>query len=1003
MKKIVRKIILLAFVFISVAKIHPAVQGKLRKTILLQTKHFDLLFPKECEQSALFISTVCDEYFEEVCKLFHYEKAFRLPVVFSPDSDVLSVSYSASPYNRIVVYDSPAMLKAAIYSETLLVQFRKEVVRAVGSSIRSPFWHVTSKIIADAIQPVSVLNMPLSFVEGACTTLEKLDNWKQFDDARSLQILSQAKLENKFPRWQKITGARDIYPGDELAMAAGTAFASYLQSRWGIERYINFWNATGSVHLFSFTAGIFESVYNLPLKTVWKDFMEAVPLPENVDAVTEVSSKSFPLVKIKYDKIPKYLIANENYIIWFDEARNEVLQLDKNGKERMLFSATDVTRLSFSNDGNYLTISFYAQTSRLNIKTHAAKIFDLQKREFITDIIRIQDASTLVREDGSVQIIGFEKTRRDATSLLSSELVLYKINGKKSFEKVYSHAFTKNILPYLPNAVSSSTISCMVNKDGKYFLFTKNINTGKENFFALPYIVTGMERSSKGFVFSHASATPGHLQQCGIIQFDKDDTPQKILLQTTDIFGGAYYASVSDNNLLYCARYTTHGELRFISLDDFPMSEIKFDMNETGESSNNSLASNVTEEKPLQDDNAPKKKHNSDKTSEGANQNENEIGLSENVKYGKYNPFKYIFRGLWIPMLPLAEFSFEEGYKLAPGIGVTYKTETDPFEIVSGIFSFSTAMAKPETAYMTFRNEFALSAYITTALFPVDITGGVQWRFTKYGDYTLQVLTGAKWQWPLGMSYHHLFLTAQHMWTVSTKYIDPDTGFTNQKAAWVSVPNAFHDNRFLFTLSYDNYHQAGISAYEQKGFEISGTLLLDYDGEKSWKYDSPLRPTQFAFGINVGFKIPRIHPFSYINNFVLGLPLSIRSEWFGERGTSCNTIAEMLLLGWESHIGIPVLNLYLTRLGVKFGYNFFLEYDTVYFPDPDIRLIAEYFNVVKNATWNDFIYFSLEGTLSPNLGSLAKLQVTPIFQFEYHFREKKGERFKFTANIRAKL
>ena len=129
----------------------------------------------------------------------------------------------------------------------------------------------------------------------------------------------------------------------------------------------------------------------------------------------------------------------------------------------MLFSATDVTRLSFSNDGNYLTISFYAQTSRLNMKTHAAKIFDLQKREFITDIIRIQDASTLVREDGSVQIIGLEKTRRDATSLLSSELVLYKINGKKSFEKVYSHAFTKNILPYLPNAVSSRAISCRVN------------------------------------------------------------------------------------------------------------------------------------------------------------------------------------------------------------------------------------------------------------------------------------------------------------------------------------------------------------------------------------------------------------------------------------------------------------------------------------------------------------------------------------------------------------
>ena len=107
-----------------------------------------------------------------------------------------------------------------------------------------------------------------------------------------------------------------------------------------------------------------------------------------------------------------------------------------------------------------------------------------------------------------------------------------------------------------------------------------------------------------------------------------------------------------------------------------------------------------------------------------------------------------------------------------------------------------------------------------------------------------------------------------------------------------------------------------------------------------------------------------------------------------------------MLFGYESHIGIPILNLYLVRLGLFAGYNFLLEYDTLYFPEPDIRKLNEYFSVVKNGTWNDFVYIRAEGTLSPNLGLLAKIKVTAGVQVEYHIREN---RFRVAAKINAKF
>ena len=958
---------------------HGAVHEKIRGVSLLPTKYFDILFPNECAYSARLVAEHCDKLFESACETMRMERPFRIPVVFSPDSDKLSVLYTSAPYNRIVIYDAPPSQEAARYGETLLVQFKREVFRAVSLSIRSPFWHVASKIISDTVQPAYVLNMPFSFVEGACFTMEH--ECTLLDDARSLQLLSQAKLENKFPSWRQVTGARDIYPGKELAQAAGTAFAAYIQQRWGMERYVNFWHAAGSVHLFSFTAGIFQNVYSVPLKTAWNDFKDAVPLPADIDAMNNTSEKSAPLLKYAYDRVPKYLVSGKHGAIYYDQARSEVVLIDERKNIKRLFTATDVTRLSLSCDGAYMAVSFYAQTSRSNLQKQCVKIYDIEKREFLADEFSMYDGTILQLDNGKYVAVGLSGNGQ------RMELCAYSITDTKSKtpETIYSRSFAPNVVPYAPVALSSNTIACIVVSENERMLFATSLERTEETTWRFPYAVISMERNDNSLAFSYLCEERGALVRSGIVQLAEHGEVHNVLVQQGDIFGGAYYTALQENKLLYCAQLASCGEVRSVPLASLSYAQAELVKVQTAVPRFDDATVPVIEKRSVTGESGKIKTRK----------------FLDDMQLATYNPLRYIFRGTWLPMLPVTNFSFENGYSLAPGLGVTYLTESDPFEAIKGVLSFATAFANPETNYQTFNKMFSLAGYVNTQVLPVDIAAGVSWRFTKHGAYTLQAIVGAKWNVPLGMSYHHLSFTLQQLWTAATSYTDPDTKITSEKPGWTSVSDAYRDNRFSLTASYSNYRKAGISAYEQLGFAAELTLLLDYDREKIAKTGgSIVNPTTVGFAANLGLKIPRLHPFSYVNNFVTGVPVTIYSQWFGKSGTSCNTYAELLLFGWESHIGIPVLNLYLTRFGLSAGYNFSLTYDTIQLPDPDIRKIGEYIDVLKGGTWNDYVYMTTKATFSPNIGFMTSIQITAALQYQYHIRENK---FKLAASIKTNL
>ena len=98
--------------------------------------------------------------------------------------------YTAYPYNRIIIFDSPANYDTALFEDTLLSLFYREIYMALVQSIRDPFNQFISKwLVGDEYQPVALFNMPYSFIEGNAYLAESSEGEGLLNDGYFLGII----------------------------------------------------------------------------------------------------------------------------------------------------------------------------------------------------------------------------------------------------------------------------------------------------------------------------------------------------------------------------------------------------------------------------------------------------------------------------------------------------------------------------------------------------------------------------------------------------------------------------------------------------------------------------------------------------------------------------------------------------------------------------------------------------------------------------------------------
>jgi hypothetical protein len=331
---------------------------------LIQTEHFDIVFPKESEPSARLLASFADSVYDQVSSLLDIEVSGRIPVTFSPHTDSFNGYYTLF-FNHIVLYDTPLDVEKMGYKNNLENLFLHELTHAVSLNTRSPFYKFMYSIFGNLASP-SFENAPYFMVEGATVSFESLDGTGRVNDPRVKQYLRQAVHENKFLTPLQASGVFDLSIRPiGYWYEYGGLFSAWLQQAYGMEKYSQLWKEMGKDSSLSFFVyksdfyRIFKKVYGVDFTDEWKKFSASFILDGIENNKDELSSR-----KYRYFAEREYFIAgltargDNLYYIESSESKIGVYNT-QTGKTKTINAASGVYDIDISSDGKTMLLSGY--------------------------------------------------------------------------------------------------------------------------------------------------------------------------------------------------------------------------------------------------------------------------------------------------------------------------------------------------------------------------------------------------------------------------------------------------------------------------------------------------------------------------------------------------------------------------------------------------------------------------------------------------------------------
>lgn len=999
-KKTVSAVLFLILVVLF-TDLHAGEMARPRTVHVLSTKYFDILFPDENRDTARLLAQKADELYLNAKDTFNCRYDFRTIVVVSPDSSTLSVKYTASPYNRIVVFDAVDRLSLNSHSEGLLDMFNHEICRAVSQSVRTEALDFVAKhFLGDSFQPASLFNMPYSFLEGAVYAEDEkfmtgllYDNW-------NFQVLMQAKIEGKFPSLIQASGAYDIYPGTELSIFAAAAFFAYIQQRWGLEKFGEYWQECGKINFFKLEKKIFKSVFGEDLAVVWKDFENVIPIPESFVGVRD---KSEVFMKPDDDSNYKFVVSTNYGLVWYDDLKEEVDLsgvYDLESQRQLLFLANGVTNLTVSPCGRFLVVSYVQGGSRQQFERDIVRIYDLKNRRFLKETYNMRDGAIVRLADGRYGIAGNYTENTHSRLMIYESPEVNKLLGymDSTFSLPYYRDFEDGTIPYTPVALGKNHFACLIEYNNEWSIMVSDIvpedygimdGNNDEEIYTLSNGWSALEGEGetlrirnlryadyteitgnrndrdKGFclmydfVLQHTSS----FARTGWLFFDKNSVPVRSITVSDDYYGGMSSGVMYNCNMYYVSKRLSHSELRRVHLNDIEFKDALI---------------NYVPFSGFNDNHKP-----------WTNQDE-----QDQLLFQKYSPWKYMWKGSVKLFLPVRDITLEEGVKKAPGLGGTFETQSDPFSnnklLISAAKGFipldftqifnASKRSKDEmkAEQLELSKDAAVAVYFQNTSTPADITVASTFKFNENGEYSFNVFTDVLFSLPLAMTFRRLTFDISSSFLSSTSYWDVTrTEEFPNLLDWPSIAKSYKTFEIATALNYSNIHQYGVSPLKKLGVS-AGTRLAS-----SWEWSS-----WSPFQINMGFygtgEIPFLMPIQNINNIIVCLPTSVHAELFYTNGKAVDAYAQTMLFGMEIQNGF--WRLYFPRVALYAGYDISLLYDTETVKLPDLRHLERAYDVFGYCYLNDSFYFTLDFGLTPVVGKFSTFQLNSSLRIEKFLR-----------------
>ena len=1025
------------------------VLGRPRRMYLIKTEHFDIIYSNKSEETALLLVENADRLYQKAVDTINAldpDKALaakinlHMPVIISPDSDLLSIEYTPIPYNRIILFDSPADYQTAGFEDSLLSLFYRELVQAVAQSIRSPFnQFIATWMTGDIYQPVAIYNLPYSFIEGLAYLAEADEDGDGFseglegrlNDGYFLQILSQAKLEGKFPKWIQITNVRDTYPGEELALAAGAGFSAFLMNAYGVEKYAKLWEESGKINPL-LTQGVFKNTYGKKLNELWAEFEASVPLPDGLMEAESFEREGEILFPNDKEANYEHILITEYGTVWYDRLRHEVDIFDDNNTNKMrqlLFLADNVERMALSPDGRYMAVSYTQARYMEDLSTSLVWIYDLRERRFLEAKYNLRDAAIVKRTGGEYALAGVN-VQESRAKLQVYTLPCGEDDGDDP-ELIFSQIFERNEIPFSPVYGGDGFISYIRSQGKENFLCRLCFDQAAEQGVGLKnkWLIktdSADQSSAEGLKPGRLSYNPPRAAslpqytfvftlphehtytRAGFIYLNENFEPQSVQLAAADLSGGINFPVLGPSEkLFYSAKKYAENQLRSVELSSLPLAagELVEAAGEDGKAGelDNAVATQAAGELGEAGATLPLSPHDALQT--------------YNVRW--YNPIKYMLDFSFTPFFPIKTLDLNEKNLYWPGLGLTIESQTDPCMNTKALLSAgwtylpldfswtnnmpSSYLAKFRTESLNLSKDKSAAFYIENTSTPVELKAGVIFNCNRNGEYTFKVIGGGQWKIPIGLAIRHFVINLQGSYSASTDYYDQSKSELHPSLSnWPSFKQAYELYEISARIEYTNIHQYGFSTFEQRGILLGMKAYAMWDMVELRQLEDPKISdvTQLNFSFYGKAAIPGLLPFTGKNHWVLSMPALLNVEFVNKPGTAFESSFQVLLIGREIHnTAIPYF-MYARRAGLWFGYNMALVYDTTEVSLPDIRRDNYLAELFKDIRYTHALYMVLNFDFNLALGQLSTVPINTTLTGTW-FPESNG--YQITLDMRFKL
>ena len=964
---------------------------------ITKTTYFDLIYPATSRKSAAILFERADALYEELAEQYGMKHLVRMPVVISPAQDELNAYYSSAPFSHIVIYDTVADEDMILFTEQFINIFRHELVHFVTYNVHNDFWYGLERVLGDTYNP-AIVTATMGFAEGSAVATESDFGEGRIHSDFHKRIVRQAKIEGKFPKYSEIQGSRDAYSTGNYSYYFGGAFCDYLQKKYGIEKFAEFWYRCANFKtLFYFAC--FKKVYGVSIKEVWKDFYDSIEVPA-VPPSPDSEDRCKPLFAEKQGKAKKsrlkksrrpfldFPILLKDGVACYNVLSSDILrsELKEDGSfstPKHLFSQKNVSRLSSSSDGAFIAASYTSYSGRVP-KKYVRIYHTKTHRSLYMNNSSLRDASVF-SFNGNYYVAAVK------THSQNCFLEVYALQtGKNGFAKSAALVFCEELdfgdIALSPNGTENGVY--FIKKSGKtYSLEHRNFLNGEKSFVVIPENSVPMsltvcfaeqnerdaEKKQERLALSFTET--GTMPRLALLGMDFDRNNASFRFSEIDSSGGICHpVYIGETRFAYSAYFLEEKKI-FIadaSKQTFyskSMPIVKVDQDKNVATEKNTADFEKTESAFPAGGDLIAKETEYDKTAV-PREHLDYTNSTEQPLFGekKFSAFAYQFigpHGTFIPFSIARSFGIKStadslGSSIVP-FGITYITSS-PWTVP--IFALS-------GGYSPFTNSGALYAllyggtYITN-LFNYQMGANVEFDGDGYKQSSGEIALSSKIDLH-GRLYIRLYedfqifegrqslLEANNI----VDYFNP-AKWLNLLTVEDDTQRLFQSNKTSFTIG--NMTTIGKGYYDTNGFDFS----LIYDQCYASRISKPYKTyySYHNFSVDIQAKNSNI------------IPLFAEVILFPSKDFFLGVRADAVLFSYEiqkSTKFFPII--YANRISISLYYQGAFAHDYGEMPVSwGIFKLSDYFNYVKNG---DFLYFD-EAALTasffftPNFGGLAR-------------------------------